>query len=68
MAQTAVIEISILLDFRTPDDMIHTSPRTHSLLQQDYDEYGDSFTTDTTEEQLQKVFEKMNVCFGFASL
>ncbi|XP_041359150.1 DNA ligase 4-like [Gigantopelta aegis] len=43
----------------TPDDMIHTSPKTHKLFQQDYDEYGDSFTSDTTEEQLLKVFEKM---------
>ncbi|XP_071117642.1 DNA ligase 4-like [Haliotis cracherodii] len=43
----------------TPADMIHTSPRTHKQFQLDYDEFGDSYTTDTTVEQLNTVFDKM---------
>lgn len=43
----------------SPGDMIHTSPKTEKSFQKDYDEYGDSYTEDTTAEQLQTVFERM---------
>ncbi|KAK7101253.1 DNA ligase 4-like [Littorina saxatilis] len=43
----------------TPGDMIHTSPATRKQFQQDYDQYGDSFTEDVTEEQLKHIFSTM---------
>lgn len=39
--------------------MIHTSPKTQKSFQQDYDVYGDSYTEDTTAEQLKSVFERI---------
>ena len=41
--------------------MIHTSPATQKLFQQDFDDYGDSFSEDTTPERLQDVFSKITV-------
>lgn len=43
----------------SPGDMIHTSPKTQKSFQQDYDVYGDSYTEDTTAEQLKSVFERI---------
>ncbi|XP_050403534.1 DNA ligase 4 [Patella vulgata] len=43
----------------TPGDMIHTSPASLRKFKLDYDEYGDSYTEDTTEDQLQEVFNNM---------
>ena len=40
--------------------MIHTSPKTQKSFQVDYDEYGDSYTEDTTAEQLKDVFERID--------
>lgn len=39
--------------------MIHTSPKTQKSFQQDYDDYGDSYTEDTTTDQLKSVFERI---------
>ncbi|XP_076463012.1 LOW QUALITY PROTEIN: DNA ligase 4-like [Babylonia areolata] len=44
----------------TPGDMIHTSPATRRQFQRDYDDYGDSFTDDVTEEQLRHIFSSMD--------
>nr|KAG5701196.1 hypothetical protein BaRGS_023305 [Batillaria attramentaria] len=43
----------------TPGDMIHASPATRKQFQMDYDEYGDSYTADITEEQLRHIFGSM---------
>lgn len=40
--------------------MIHTSPKTQKSFQVDYDQFGDSFTEDTTAEQLKNVFDRVN--------
>jgi hypothetical protein len=36
--------------------MLHTSPATLKTFQQHYDKYGDSFTQDVTEDELQHIF------------
>ncbi|ESP05690.1 hypothetical protein LOTGIDRAFT_181463 [Lottia gigantea] len=43
----------------TPGDMIHISPKTQRKFDEDYDVYGDSYYTDTQEDQLKHVFDKM---------
>lgn len=53
-----VYEIEIF-KFRVPSDMIHTSPETDKVFSQSYDKYGDSYFEDTTEQELRKVFEKI---------
>ena len=40
--------------------MVHTSPATRKQFQQDYDDYGDSFTADVTEDQLRHIFSVMD--------
>lgn len=40
--------------------MIHTSPKTQKSFQVDYDQFGDSYTEDTTAEQLKNVFDRVN--------
>lgn len=52
--------MSMLL-YRSPGDMIHTSPATQKLFQQDFDDYGDSYSEDTTPERLKDVFSKITV-------
>ena len=48
--------------------MIHTSPATQKLFQQDFDDYGDSFSEDTTPERLKDVFSKITVvCMYFCT-
>lgn len=43
--------------------MIHASAKTLQQFKLDYDEYGDSYTLDITEEQLQDIFNTMQkVC------
>ncbi|XP_076100664.1 DNA ligase 4-like isoform X2 [Mytilus galloprovincialis] len=44
----------------SPGDMIHTSPKTQKSFQVDYDQFGDSYTEDTTAEQLKNVFDRVN--------
>ena len=39
--------------------MVHISPATRQQFQQDYDDFGDSFTTDVTEDQLKQIFSAM---------
>lgn len=45
--------------------MIHTSPKTQKSFQQDYDVYGDSYTEDTTAEQLKSVFERITQVLSY---
>lgn len=45
----------------SPSDMIHTSPATQKVFQQDFDDYGDSYSEDTTSERLKDVFSKINM-------
>ena len=47
--------------YRSPGDMIHTSPATHKMFQQDFDDFGDSYSEDTVPERLKDVFSKINV-------
>ncbi|KAL3869402.1 hypothetical protein ACJMK2_042087 [Sinanodonta woodiana] len=42
-----------------PSDMLHTSPQTGKVFQQDYDQYGDSFTKDISPDQLKEIFTNM---------
>jgi hypothetical protein len=44
---------------RAPADMIHTSAKTQMALKKDYDEFGDSYTQDTSPEQLEYTFKHM---------
>ena len=39
--------------------MIHTSAKTLTSLKKDYDEFGDSYTQDTSPEQLKYTFQHM---------
>ena len=39
--------------------MIHSSPPTVAKFAEDYDRYGDSYTTDTDVDQLKAVFSKV---------
>lgn len=39
--------------------MIHTTPKTQKALQQDFDQFGDSYTLETTVEELRSVFNQM---------
>ena len=43
-----------------PGDMIHISQKTQKNFQQEYDEFGDSFTELTSVPELQSVFRGMN--------
>ena len=44
---------------RVPSDMIFTCPKTEKLFAADYDKYGDSYYEDTTEQDLRKVFDRV---------
>ena len=50
---------TIILSFRNPTDMIHTSHVTAAEFACDYDHYGDSYYDDTTIDDLQKTFDKI---------
>jgi len=39
--------------------MIHASPSTQAVFQNDIDAFGDSFTADTTVENLRELFKEM---------
>ena len=39
--------------------MMHTAPATLKAFAEDYDRHGDSYYTDTTVEELKKVFDKI---------
>lgn len=43
----------------SPADMIHTSPKTQKAFHLEYDDYGDSYSEDTTVDQLKTVFDGM---------
>ncbi|XP_059173254.1 DNA ligase 4-like [Physella acuta] len=43
----------------SPNDMIYSTPATLKSFEQDYDQFGDSYTVDVTEEQLRNIFEGM---------
>ncbi|PVD23875.1 hypothetical protein C0Q70_17149 [Pomacea canaliculata] len=44
----------------TPSDMIHASAGTRKRFLQEFDQYGDSFTEDISEEQLKDIFHAMD--------
>jgi len=44
-----------------PRYMIHTSPSTQAIFQNDIDPFGDSFTTDTTIENLREILKEINL-------
>jgi len=43
-----------------PRYMIHASPSTQTIFQNDIDKFGDSFTTDTTVENLREILREIN--------
>lgn len=44
----------------SPADMISVTPATQKVFQQGFDQYGDSYTTLTTEGELRNVFERIS--------
>ncbi|KAH9499895.1 DNA ligase (ATP) [Bulinus truncatus] len=44
----------------SPNDMIHLTEATKKIMEQKYDEFGDSYTMDVTEENLKRIFERMD--------
>jgi len=49
---------------RFPLEMIHVSSKTAAALSSDYDCYGDSYYEDTNEENLERVFQKIENSVG----
>ncbi|XP_054718590.1 DNA ligase 4-like [Uloborus diversus] len=45
--------------FRIPDDLFHSTEEVQKELGKLFDEYGDSYTEDASEESLQKVFKSI---------
>ena len=45
---------------RVPSDMLHTSKLTTKRFAEGYDQHGDSYTEDTTVDQLKRVFKKID--------
>lgn len=43
----------------SPSDMIHITKATQQILDKDFDEFGDSYTLNTSEDQLRAVFHAM---------
>ncbi|GFR84311.1 DNA ligase [Elysia marginata] len=44
----------------SPSDMIHITQATQKVLDKDFDEFGDSYTLSTSEDQLRTVFDAMS--------
>ncbi|KAK3794568.1 hypothetical protein RRG08_003717 [Elysia crispata] len=44
----------------SPSDMIHITQTTQQVFDKDFDEYGDSYTLNTSEDKLRTVFEAMS--------